>query len=306
MKVLIICSKNSGRIAPFILEQVESLNKLGIVTDYFTVEQKGLFGYLRSRKLMLQKIKDFQPDIIHAHYGMSGLLANLQYKVPVVVTYHGSDINNDKAFRFSRLSILLSKYNIFVSHANIQKTKVKKKFALIPCGIDAAVFKPMDKESARKQLKLEQDKLYALFSASFQNRIKNPSLAKEVVQNINGLELIELTGYTRQEVATLMNAVDVCLMTSFTEGSPQLIKEAMACNCPIVSVDVGDVSEVVGDTQGCYVSSHNVNQLTANLRSALEYGNRTKGRERIMELGLDSETVAKRIVEIYKKVRNED
>lgn len=302
MKILIVCSKNSGRIAPFILEQVDSLNKVGIITDFFTIEQKGLIGYLKSRKLLLQKIQSFQPDLIHAHYGLSGLLANLQRKVSVVTTYHGSDINDSKVFMFSFLSILLSKFNIFVSQSNIDKSRVKSNYALIPCGVDIEVFKPMDKMAARKILNLDFDKNYILFSGGFNNVVKNPELAIAVSKEIDNTELLELKGYNREEVMCLMNAVDVCIMTSFSEGSPQFIKEAMACNCPIVSVDVGDVKEVIGDTEECYVSSYDVNKLTANLRHVLQDNQRTEGRKRIIELGLDSETIAKKIVEIYQKV----
>lgn len=302
MKVLVVCSKNSGQIAPFILEQVDALNKAGIITDFFTVEQKGLMGYFRSRKLLLQKIKSFQPDLIHAHYGLSGLLANLQRKVSVVTTYHGSDINDSKVFMFSFLSILLSKFNIFVSQSNIDKSRVKNNYALIPCGVDIEVFKPMDKMTARKILNLDFDKNYILFSGGFNNIVKNPELAIAASKEIDNTELLELKGYNREEVMCLMNAVDVCIMTSFSEGSPQFIKEAMACNCPIVSVDVGDVKEVIGDTEECYVSSYDVNKLTANLRHVLQDNQRTEGRKRIIELGLDSETIAKKIVEIYQKV----
>jgi glycosyltransferase involved in cell wall biosynthesis len=302
MKVLVVCSKNSGQIAPFILEQVDALNKAGIITDFFTVEQKGLMGYFRSRKLLLQKIKSFQPDLIHAHYGLSGLLANLQRKVAVVTTYHGSDINDSKVFMFSFLSILLSKFNIFVSQSNIDKSRVKNNYALIPCGVDIEVFKPMDKMTARKILNLDFDKNYILFSGGFNNIVKNPELAIAASKEIDNTELLELKGYNREEVMCLMNADDVCIMTSFSEGSPQFIKEAMACNCPIVSVDVGDVKEVIGDTEGCYVSSYDVNKLTANLRHVLQNNQRTEGRKRIIELGLDSETIAKKIVEIYRKV----
>ncbi|GAB1414654.1 hypothetical protein MASR2M117_00600 [Paludibacter sp.] len=302
MKILIVCSKNSGRIAPFILEQVDALSKAGIITDFFTVEQKGLMGYLKSRKLLLQKIKSFQPDLIHAHYGLSGLLANLQRKVAVVTTYHGSDINDSKVFVFSFLSILLSKFNIFVSQSNIDKSRVKSNYALIPCGVDIEVFKPMDKMTARKIFNLDFDKNYILFSGGFNNVVKNPELAITASKKINKTELLELKGYNREEVMCLMNAVDVCIMTSFSEGSPQFIKEAMACNCPIVSVDVGDVKEVIGDTEGCYVSSYDVNQLTANLHHVLQNNQRTEGRKRIVELGLDSEIIAKKIVEIYQKV----
>ncbi len=302
MKVLIICSKNSGRIAPFIIEQVEALNELGVITKYFTVEQKGVVGYLGSRKLMLQKIKSFQPDLIHAHYGMSGLLANLQRRVPVVVTYHGSDINNNKAFLFSCLSILLSKFNIFVSQKNIDKSNVKKNFSLIPCGVDLVTYKLKNQVKAREALSLDNQKKYALFSGSFSNHIKNSSLAIQSVKLLEDLQLIELVNRSREEVVLLMSAVDICLMTSLNEGSPQFIKEAMACNCPIVSVDVGDVAEVIGDTQRCYISSYDVKDFAENLQKALKFGQRTKGRDRITKLGLDSQSVAKKILDVYKSI----
>ncbi|OJV33064.1 MAG: hypothetical protein BGO29_14575 [Bacteroidales bacterium 36-12] len=302
MKILIVCSKNSGRIAPFILEQVDSLNKVGIITDFFTIEQKGLIGYLKSRKLLLQKIQSFQPDLIHAHYGLSGLLANLQRKVSVVTTYHGSDINDSKVFMFSFLSILLSKFNIFVSQSNIDKSRVKSNYALIPCGVDIEVFKPMDKMAARKILNLDFDKNYILFSGGFNNVVKNPELAIAVSKEIDNTELLELKGYNREEVMCLMNAVDVCIMTSFSEGSPQFIKEAMACNCPIVSVDVGDVKEVIGDTEECYVSSYDVEEFTLKLKYVLECDRRTSGRERIIELELDSGRIAQKIESVYRKV----
>ena len=114
MKVLIVCSKNSGKVAPFITEQAESLRKSGIEVEYFTIVGKGIEGYLKNYKLLQQAIKNIHPDIIHAHYGLSGLLANLQRRIPVVTTYHGSDINEPKVYPFSRLCMILSKKNIFV------------------------------------------------------------------------------------------------------------------------------------------------------------------------------------------------
>lgn len=305
MKVLIVCSKNSGKIAPFITEQVEGLNTRGVETAYFTIEQKGWKGYLKSRKSLLKKIDEFQPDLIHAHYGMSGLLANLQRKIPVVTTYHGSDINHAKAFRFSAISIFLSKHNIFVSEKNIRKANVKRDYSLIPCGIDNELFYPQPQLECRAKLKLDNSAKYVLFSGAFNNPIKNPALAQKVTAELNNITLLELKGYGREEVATLMNAVDTCLMTSFTEGSPQFIKEAMACNCPIVSVDVGDVKEVVGNTEGCYVcDSYDVNELAEKLKKALQFGMRTNGRERIIKLGYDGDFVSKKIIGIYRRIIN--
>ncbi len=303
MKVLIVCSKNSGKIAPFIMEQVDAIARLGVETDYFTIEQKGVTGYLRSRKALLQKIKDFQPNIIHAHYGLAGLLANLQRKIPVVTTYHGSDINNDKAFFFSRIAIAVSKFNIFVSNKNVKKANVKKNFALIPCGVDTDVFIPQNKVDCRERLGLDRKKKYVLFSSSFSNQVKNPQLAKDVVQKLKNVELLELKGYQREDVALLMNAVDCVLMTSHTEGSPQFIKEAMACNCPIVSVDVGDVKEVIGNTDKCFVcDSYDKEEIAEKLEVALKNDDRTNGKKRIEDLQLDSQQVVQKIKDIYNKI----
>ena len=116
-------------------------------------------------------------------------------------------------------------------------------------------------------------------------------------------ELIELKGYSRSEINRLMCAANSMLMTSKTEGSPQVIKEAMACGCPIVSVDVGDVAERVEGVEGCYViSSREPKDLAEALKKVLKFDGRTHGRERIIEQGLTNEQVARRIIEIYEGI----
>jgi glycosyltransferase involved in cell wall biosynthesis len=305
MKVLIVCSKNSGKIAPFIVEQVDALITEGLVCEYFTIQGKGIGGYLKNRKLLIRKIREFQPDIIHAHYGLSGLLANTQRKVPVVTTYHGSDINMQLVFILSRINMFLSAFNIFVSQKNIDKSNQKRNFALIPCGVDTNLFYPMDKSEVRKHFGFDVNEKIILFAGAFNNKVKNGELAQKAVAVLPDVQLIELKGYTRNEVALLMNAVDACLMTSFTEGSPQFIKEAMACNCPIVSVSVGDVPEVIEGVEGCYLSSYNELELIEKIKTALNFEKQTNGRYRIAELGLDSKLVATKIYEKYKFVQNE-
>jgi teichuronic acid biosynthesis glycosyltransferase TuaC len=119
---------------------------------------------------------------------------------------------------------------------------------------------------------------------------------------LNDSNLIELQGYSREEVALLLNAVDVVLMTSFTEGSPQIIKEAMACNCPVVSVPVGDVADVITGIPGCFISTYQPADVASKLQQALAFGNLTEGRARILELGLDAETVAHKILGVYKEI----
>lgn len=302
MKILIVCSKNSGRIAPFITEQVEAVRNLGMSCEYFTLERKGIVGYLMSLAPMIRKIQDYNPDIIHAHYGLAGLLANLQRKKPVVTTYHGSDINSQKAFRFSKWAVKLSSYNIFVSDKNRVKARSKSKSVVIPCGVDIELFSPMNRIDARKKLGFAENETLVLFAGAFDNKVKNSRLAKDAVARLDAVRLIELKGYKREEVVILMNAVDCSLMTSYSEGSPQFIKEAMACNCPIVSVDVGDVKEVIEGVENCYLASYDAKDIAEKLKIVLANGQRTNGREKILEMGLDSESVAKRIVGIYNQV----
>ena len=302
MKVLIVCSKNSGSIAPFITEQVEALNGLGVETEYFGVEQKGWRGYLKSRKPLKRKIMEFKPDIIHAHFGLSGLLANLQRKIPVITTYHGSDINVEQVFRFSKWSIRLSKFNIFVSQKNLEKVNAKSNVAHIPCGTDVDVFKPLNKTEINEKLRLQAEVKNILFAGAFENKVKNAELAQKAVALLNNAHLIELKGFTRDEVAQLMNAVDACLMTSFTEGSPQFIKEAMACNCPIVSVDVGDVKDVIEGVKNCYIADYDEKDITGKLQLILDKGGCSNGRDKILKMGLDSESVARKLISVYNGV----
>ena len=302
MKILIICSKNSGRIAPFITDQVEALQKAGVVCDYFTVEGKGVKGYLRNYTPMMRKIREFQPDIIHAHYGLSGLLANLQRKVPVVTTYHGSDINNPKVRQISKVAMKLSAWNIFVSKKNIKLARVKKKFSLIPCGVDTNIFRPMDRKAERKKLGFSESDNIVLFAGAFDNPVKNPELATEAVSKISVARMIELKGYNRKQVAGLMNAVDVCLMTSHTEGSPQFIKEAMACGCPIVSVDVGDVAEILEGVEGCRIADKNATDVAQKIEQVLIENRRTNGYEKIKNSGYEAAVVTEKIKNVYQNI----
>lgn len=273
MKVLVVCSFNNGRIAPFIQEQVDSLIQIGIEIEYFKVIGKGVLGYLRNLPKLIQHINSFRPDIVHAHYGISGILANLQRKVPVVTTYHGSDINDPEIFTISKVCFRLSVHNIVVNESHRIKIAplTSKKVSVIPCGVDTSIFRPIDKLEARKYFGFRNDEKLILFSGAFDNKVKNAALAIQAVEIIPGARLLELKGYSRSEVALLMNAVDVCLMTSHSEGSPQFIKEAMACNCKIVSVDVGDVKENTASYQGCWIVPYESNEINKSIKLGFEF-----------------------------------
>lgn len=305
MKVLVVASFNKGRFAPFILEQAEALKEQGNEIDYFGLQGKGLQGYLGNLPELKRKIQAFRPDIIHAHYGLSGLFANLQRQIPVVTTYHGSDINDKKALPFSRMAMRLSAWNIFVSRRIMEMANPKKNFSLLPCGIDLYELQQMDKSEARQRMNLESNKHYILFAGAFDNEVKNAPLARKTVEELcnPNVTLLELKGYSRDEVTVLMCAVDAFLMTSFTEGSPQVIKEALACGCPIVSVDVGDVKERIEGVDGCYVAeTRHATELADLLQNAMGFVGKTRGRERIVSDELDNRLVAQQLMKIFSSV----
>ena len=305
MKILVVASFNKGRFAPFIVEQVGALEKQGCTTGFFGLQGKGLRGYLRNMPLLKQKIKEFCPDVIHAHYGLSGLFANLQRRIPVVTTYHGSDINDKKVLPFSRVAMFLSAWNVFVSRKTLEIAGPKEKYKLLPCGIDLSDLQLTEKAEARRKMNLQADGKYILFAGAFDVEVKNAPLAKDAVALLQDIktELLELKGYTREEVTLLMCAADAFLLTSFMEGSPQVIKEAMACGCPIVSVDVGDVRERVAGVEGCYVANtREPEELAGLLRKAMSFEGRTKDHDKIVADGIDNRQVTKQLIEIYERV----
>lgn len=308
MKVLVVCSFKEGlpeNMAPFVREQVETLRHQGLICDVFLVRGKGAMGYLKQFKPLKARIETFNPDVIHAHFGLCGLLANLQRQVPVVTTYHGSDINDKKVLPFSKWAMRLSAWNIFVSRKTVELAKPKENYSLLPCGIDLTELQLTEKSEARKRMHLVESKKYVLFAGAFDNAVKNAALAKEAVTLLRDdhVELLELKGYTRDEVTLLMCAVDAFLMTSITEGSPQVIKEALACGCPIVSVDVGDVKERIESVDGCFVAqTRKAQELAGLLERAMAFEGKTNGREKVIADGLDNRQVAEKLLRIYNEV----
>ena len=324
MKILIIAADKGGHFAPFIEEQVVALQARCVQIIRYGVTGHGIMGYLCELPALRRVICAERPDIVHAHYGLSGLLANLQRLVPVVTTYHGSDINVPSVLRFSKIAMRLSAHNIFVSKRNMNlalspnsliASSLKKRSTLVPCGVD--IPKPWSEMQTQwveqltlnqwVQKKLKADVKHVLFAGAFDNAVKDASLAKAAINElaIEGIkvELIELKGYHRDQVNALMYNCHALLLTSKTEGSPQVIKEAMACGCPIVSVDVGDVAERVSGVEGCYVvSTREPSAIAEALKKAIAFEGKTNGREKIIEMGLSNEQVAERLMAIYESI----
>lgn len=310
MKVLIVCRAKGSTISPFVYEQVRATESMGVTMEVLALtRQRGLF--VSDAYAIRKQVQKSKPDIVHAHYGLLGLSALLAFTgLPLVTTFHGSDVNAINSSDISRPSLnrflsriahRLSSFSIFVNATFIQNLGASNHYEVIPCHVDSEIFKPL--ECAHKQC--VNTPYNVLFSSRFGSVVKNDALAKKAIVDIANCQLIELTGYTRYQVCELLNTSHLALLTSLNEGSPQFIKEAMACNCPIVSTDVGDVRWVMDDTEGCYICSFDPSDVATKIQLALEFAKtkgRTNGRQRIMALGLDSDSIARRVVEVYEKV----
>lgn len=306
IRILFLTSGNTANV--FVKEQADALSELDVEISFFFIRGKGALGYLSCLDQLKQHISTWRPAILHAHYGLSGVLANLQREVPVITTYHGCDINRPALRLWSSFSLIFSRSNIFVSEAMRQKVRWLKKNShfVVPMGVNTNVFFEMDQNEARKQLGLVSGKKYILFSSDFSNPVKNYQLASKAVKLLDDkVELLELKGYSREQVNLLMNACDLGLLTSIREGSSLFVKELMYVNRQIVSTNVGDVKSVFGNTSGCYVTGFEAQdiceKITLALRHSQETG-RTAGRNRIFHLGLDSDTVAVKVRQIYQSI----
>ena len=319
LRVLFVASGNSAHfdIIPFIKEQGRALEQSGVEVSYFGVQGKGLWGYLRSVGPLRRLLKTGKFDLIHGHFILSGLvaiLANLGSR-PVVVSLMGSDaygeyIGAGRVSFASRYLTLLTWITqpfftaIISKSSNIERfVYLKKKSFVIPNGIDLEKFRPDVKSaSAIDDLK---EATNILFLGSAKNKRKNIELVKQAIHRLGNMNIRLVNPYPvgHHEIPGLLNRFPVLAVCSFMEGSPNLVKEAMACNCPIVTTDVGDVRWVIGETDGCFVADFTADDFARKLESAILYSQkrgRTRGRDQIMALGLGAQDVSQRVIEVYK------
>ena len=301
MKILFISSGNTkSGISPIIKNQGESLKEQGIELEYFTIKGGGVKGYFKAITTLREYLKNNTYDVVHAHYWLSAIVASLAGAKPLVASLMGDDLKAKAWFRW---------VIYFFHHLSWSKTIVKSKdmydsfrqkgVAIIPNGIDMSRFQPIDKEIALAETGWDRTKKHILFTSNPKRIEKNFRLAQEAFDFIEdeSLELHYLVDIENEKIPYYYNAASVVILTSLWEGSPNAIKETMACNVPIVSTNVGDVKDVLSNTEGCYLSSFNYEEFASDIKKALSFGKRTTGRADIAHL--KSELVAKKIIDIY-------
>ena len=322
MKILFISRGNQeGKVVPFIREQARSLRKAGISVDIYTMKGNGLQGYLKNIKTIKNQIKTNDYDVVHAHYTLTACVARLaSWRKPFVVSFMGSDVNgiyNRKGKRQAGISFLLMLLsNLLACFADAAMVKSpgmlrrilrKKNVTIIPNGVDLEKFYEQDKQECRSKLGLDPDKSYILFLGDKEDQVKNAGLIMNVVNQYEAgdIELLMPHPVRHELIPDYLNAADVLALASFSEGSPNVIKEAMACNCPVVSTNVGDVAWLLEDVKGCYIASRDIREYKNRISEALYFAGtekKTNGHQRLIELKLDSNSIAGKLIAEYKRI----
>jgi teichuronic acid biosynthesis glycosyltransferase TuaC len=320
MKVLILTAiyptAENPAFGSYVRTQAESLQRAGIDIEMMVLnDHYRKLIYPKAVVQLRQRLARASVDLVHAHYGLVGMVARTQWKVPVVVTYHGSDILGwiDSSGKRGALGTLIARAGRMLARsvdaAIVQSDEMacklkKSNVYVVPHEVDFKVFQPTERDQARVVLGLNPRKKYMLFAANPKVGVKRFPLAKAVADCVAtqdpSVELLVVSKETQQRLALYMSASDALIFPSYQEGSPNIVKQAMACNLPIVSSDVGDVRQLIGSTKDCYVCDSNVSEFTARIVEILAHRRRTDGRKHIAYL--ESSAVARRVIEVYQDV----
>lgn len=269
--------------------------------------------YIWAALLVFLKTLSGRYDIVHGHYGLWCLAARLQWRAVVVSAFLGDDLLGTitSSGGYSQKSLLVARVSRWlcrVSDAATVKSEQMKQAAgdadlvVIPDGIDFMLFYPLPRDEARAALGWEHGKYYVVFANHPAIPVKNIALARSALRQLadRGMraELVVVHGQSQDLVMRSMNASNALILSSLAEGSPNVVKEAMACNVPVVATNVGDVMQVIGQTAGCSVCEHDAGELAAALEMALLHAGPTTGRSDIAHL--ESSIVVERVLELYR------
>ncbi|MBN3966975.1 glycosyltransferase family 4 protein [Pseudomonas gregormendelii] len=316
LKVLVVTNMYPGRNQKslyggiFVKEQIESLERAKTcIVDTICIDgHKSKFNYISSAFGILNSIHKNNYDIIHIHYGLSGLFLLLRpFKkwTNVVLTLHGGDIlsaqkKHVQVFLTKLLLRKVSKAIVINQEMELLVRPISKKVKLLPCGVDTNFFN--DTYSTKKRNRI-------LFAGSPQRWVKNFDLFERIIEEYKAIygavEVVALDGFSRDEIRNLLSDSLALVMTSRSEGSPQVIKEALSCDCAILSSDVGDVKNILEHTPGTFVFSDGDSEqhIAKMLGESIQKARSTPGirRQQVLNKRLDSESISKSLLTYYKE-----
>jgi teichuronic acid biosynthesis glycosyltransferase TuaC len=302
----------------FVRRLFEHLPAYGIEVCPFYFEQRTTIrGFWLGWRGLRQEVHRFQPHVLHAQYGtVTAFLCAVACSVPLVITFRGSDLNgcSDEPKLKNRLSLLLSQLALFRAKATICVSSQlqarlwwrRAKATVLPSGVDLGLFRPGSRSEARVQLGWPDAERIVLFNRGGSPELKGYELARAAVETartlVGDVRLLVVDGEVPPfDMPAYINAADCILVTSVREGSPNIVKEALACNVPVVSVDTGDVVERLRNvTPSAVVAGRDAGELGRQLAQVLGNRARSNGREAVA--ALSSEHIAKQLAGIYRSI----
>lgn len=306
LKVLFVTNMypddNDPGSGAFVRQQAEHLRKAGHQVDVFHVQNnRSRLNYLTSPFDLFWRTRTMSYDVVHAHYGLSGFPALFRYKTPFVITLHGSDA------LMGHIQPLISKAVCSFADAVIVVSKgISARIAgdIIPCGIDLEVFKPIDRTAARMRLGLPLRGKLVLFPFDPLRKIKRYELARAAVDTLSDpdAQIITVCGKRNEDMPWYYSAADVMVLCSQSEGSPTSVKEALACNIPVVSTDVGDVREIIDGIDGCEICGEDRVSLAQGLKRVLGRQSEKPFEGRSFMQRYDQSRVVAAILKVYERV----
>lgn len=321
MKVLMVTTEwptpeNPFRV-PFLKRQVDLLRSRGIEVEvYFFEGKKNPLNYLRACISVRKLVRKGNFNIIHAQWGQSALPV-WGIDLPLVISFRGSDLfgitkkNGIYSWKgkllkvISRFMARKADHLILVSASMLSHLpkSVAHKTSIIPTGVDLDLFKPMSKSKCRQRLGMSEDEKVVLFGGDPLRTDKRFHLAQEAVkilQTRHSVKLLFVKNVPHDQMPVYINAADVVLLTSKHEGSPNIVKEALACNIPVVSVDVGDVKERFHLASGCKLTTDTPQAIADSLEEILNSPDLYELRHAVLEL--NEYTITDKVIDIYRRV----
>ncbi len=309
-------TESAPHLGTFIKSQAESLRAQGLEVEVIhpTPGRPSPARYAWATLRVFLKTLGGRYDIVHGHYGLWCLAARFQWRTPVVVSFLGDDLLGTPLAGGGRskkdlIVMPVSRWLCHVVDAVIVKSEEMKRAAgyndifVIPNGVDFELFRPIPRAEARAGLGWDQDRRYVLFGNNPRRPAKNYPLALAAMERLRSrgieAELVVAHGLPQATVVQYINASNVIMLPSIHEGSPNIVKETMACNVPVVSTNVGDVAQVIGRTRGCKVCPGDPDSFAAALEEALLYSGPTTGRADIADL--EYSVVAKEVIAVYEQ-----
>ena len=300
----------------FVKTQVDSLVAEGLEVD--VIHPKPGPVPIRYASAVIQvflKTLTGRYEVVHGHYGLWCLLTRLQWTTPVVADYLGDDllgtVKADGSYsKKGAFVVKVSRWLCGHVDAVLVKTEQMKKATsegnifVFPDGVNFDLFHPIPRSEARTKLGWDQDRYYVVFANNPDIPVKNFALAQAAIDRLShrgiAAELVVANGLPQTKVVEYINASNALILPSIAEGSPNVVREAMACNVPVVATNVGDVAQVIGRTEGCVVCTHDPDELSEGLEIALRHKEPTTGR--IDTMHLSSSSIAKQLVSLYEQI----